>query len=140
MSNFLVADSCINRIVSWMRQQAEPGADCHYPIRALNKQYGYDFWNDKTTCEGYAEALYRLNCVALNERYGENEGEDAHFQYTPALATSIQVLKSLRCWLYQCSEGEVPTTALYRYMDAISLELALHIVQSLSAYDAATWG
>jgi len=50
------------------------------------------------------------------------------------------VIKSLQCWKYQCSEGDIPETKLYQFFEEVEHHLALKIVINLPEYDKATWG
>jgi hypothetical protein len=53
----------------------------------------------------------------------------------------MQVLKSLQCWLYQCNEGDVPTTELYGLFDTdVQMYLMDTIITKLPEYEEATWG
>ena len=88
-------------------------------------------------------AMFDLNCEAVDQRYGPGQAEkfrplDYKFQYLPH-ANNFQALKSLRCWLYQCSEGNVPETELYKAFDEISAAICYGIVTRLPAYEAAQW-
>jgi hypothetical protein len=51
------------------------------------------------------------------------------------------VLKSLRCWLYQCSEGQVVKEPLYRFFnDVVEPYLMSKIICALPEYEQAHWG
>jgi hypothetical protein len=52
----------------------------------------------------------------------------------------LAAMKLLRCWLYQCSEGEVPETALFKAFAELSNTLAQVVVSELAEYEAAPWG
>lgn len=52
----------------------------------------------------------------------------------------MQALKSLRCWLYQCSEGNVPEQPLFKALERYAGDLAFHIVAELPGWNAAEWG
>ena len=90
--------------------------------------------------------MLRLNCQAVDARYGEGESKSFRDDLTYRFAhpygpvTAVQAYKSLTCWLYQCSEGDVPETELYKSMERVSDALAHHIVSESSAYEAAKWG
>ena len=75
--------------------------------------------------------MYQLNVDAVNERYQENNDPDLSFKARHEFANRIQVLKSLRCWLYQCTEGEAVTRPLYTAMETLRHFLALEIVESM---------
>jgi hypothetical protein len=57
----------------------------------------------------------------VDARYGDGEARkfrqlDYRYRETESVPL-VQVLKSLQCWLYQCSEGNVPETELYKLFD-----------------------
>lgn len=89
--------------------------------------------------------LFALNQSALAARYGDNDpppgfrGKAFDPPGRKVGAQNIQHLKSLQCLIYQCSEGEVPETALFKRLEAAEGKLALKIVQGLPAYEAARW-
>ena len=53
--------------------------------------------------------------------------------------TDLQVLKSLDCFLYQCSEGEIDKNPLYIAMDKIRNALKSEIINELEGYKLAVW-
>jgi hypothetical protein len=69
-------------------------------------------------------ALILLNAAALEERYGLTTEERTeynnmafNYEYTEGKQSEVQVLKSARCFNYQCSEGVVPETKLYKRLE-----------------------
>jgi hypothetical protein len=89
-----------------------------------------------------AKAMHQLNREALQARYPSDWREMvedfAGLRFEPA--NTIQTLKSLNCWLYQCAEGDIPeTSGLYAQMKRYEHFLERDIVYSLPAYDKAEW-
>jgi hypothetical protein len=128
MSAFMVEDTTINRVVTWLKRE----------VQRSRIDLTSDQWDEKL-----AQIMFQLNCDGVNARYGEGEAEKfrpLNFTYKPEYASRIQVLKSLQCWLYQCREGNVPDTQLYQFFEAVAHHLALHIVMDLPEYDKAMWG
>lgn len=98
--------------------------------------------------------LLEMNRRALVARYGDNNNADAVPPYRyceprPRPTLLVQVYKSLRCYLYQCSEGDVPHMTLFLQIDA----MRKHIAQALghrgetwsrpeikAIYDKCEWG
>ncbi len=140
MSAFMVADETINRVVEWLYFEVSK-----YPwLRdKLEKATGID-----TTSYAWSKTLGKamcaLNMAGVTDRYGD--GETAHFrtlnyQYKPAHGSSMQVLQSLQCWLYQCTEGEVVKQPLYQFFqDVVEPHLMSRIISELPEYQAAEWG
>jgi hypothetical protein len=140
MSAFMVEDRTINYIVNWLRRQRD---ELHIIPDKLQK-LGID-----TSIPGWAEILghemFQLNIKAVDARYGEGEAVrfrklDYRFEHTEAVPLE-QVLKSLRCWLYQCSEGDIPQTELYKLFDTdVRLYLMSEIISQIPEYEKAYWG
>ena len=101
-------------------------------------------------------ALSEMNCNALNQRYIHDDKAEPeqfpkdynHFEIAGNYrdgafeipASYYQLLKSIDCYLYQCSEGNVPELALYKAVEDIRAMLANWIIRNTIAYNAANWG
>jgi hypothetical protein len=143
MSAFIVADKTINNIVNWLERELEEVYGMII-IRQKLMEQGFD-----TSISGWAErlgyAMFQLNVIAVDDRYGSGEAKrfrplDYHYEVV-APVPMVQVLKSLQCWLYQCNEGDVPTTALYGLFDNdVQLYLMTEIIDTLPEYQNAEWG
>ena len=90
--------------------------------------------------------MFGLNVSGVNARYGEDEAHkfrplDFQYKFIADCGGMVRILKSLRCWLYQCSEGDIPETSeLYKTMKEISNVIASEIIDDLPEYDKAPWG
>jgi hypothetical protein len=140
MSAFMVEDQTINRVVTWLKREAQRS---RFTLDWLAREYSVDLTSDNWD-EKLAKAMFQMNCDGVNARYGEGEAEKfrpLNFTYkTEVYHSLVQVLKSLQCLLYQCSEGHVPGTKLYQFFEEVEHHLALQIVIGLPEYDKATWG
>ena len=140
MSAFMVEDKTINNIVNWLWRELNE----LYCIPPKLKELGFD-----TGTSGWAEhlgqAMFQLNVIAVDARYGSGEAKkfrplDYRYKVTKPVPL-VQVLKSLQCWLYQCNERDVPTTALYGLFDnEVQLYLMTEIIDALPEYQNAVWG
>ncbi len=140
MSAHIVDDACINRIVYYfwfLHTSSFPRRELAC-ITSLETEVGE---------QKLAGEMFMLNCQAVDQRYPGHAQSmpDAFrpldFKYSPVLSTEMQVYKSLSCWLYQCSEGNIPETSeLYKVMDRIKDYMAGKIVSELPEYQAAQWG
>jgi hypothetical protein len=66
------------------------------------------FFFDRGRHELGAE-LIMMNEAAVNARYSENSRRNEPYIWrNPAPFSAVQAYKTIRCYLYQCSEGEVP--------------------------------
>ena len=126
MSSFQVSNKTINRIA--------------------NRLIGEGFYKDKLandlgimSREGLAKALYEMNCEALRQRYGECDVADFPTNITQIFPSNIQEYKSLRCFLYQCSEGNVPETELFKIVEDYTNSLGYSIIYDLNEYQQAKW-
>jgi hypothetical protein len=103
-------------------------------------------------------ALFAMNIEAVTQRYPECKdhpeimpgwtGCEAmpttytfNDNWTP-LGRKERIIdyKAAKCLRYQCSEGNVPETALYRELEALLAANAEEIVTNLPEYEAASWG
>jgi hypothetical protein len=142
MSAFIVANKTINAIVNWLRRDADLDRFSRIPHKL--KELGFD-----TSKAGRAErlgyAMFQLNVIAVDVHYKNGEaGKLRPLDYRYEVLEPVplvQVLKSLQCWLYQCNEGDVPTTALYMLFDNdVQLYLMNEIIDTLPEYQNAYWG
>jgi hypothetical protein len=140
MSAYLVANETINRVVYWLYFEV---AKSQWLREKLEKTSGVD-----TSAYEWAEVLgktmFQLNIDGVNARYGDGEAKqfrNLNYHYQPAHGSAIQVLKSLQCWLYQCTEGEVVKNPLYKFFQGIAQpHLMSSIICDLSEYRTAEWG
>ena len=95
--------------------------------------------------ERLGQAMFQLNVIAVDVRYGSHEARKSRpltyrYQVTEPVPL-VQVLKSLHCWLYQCCEGDIPETELYKLFDSdVRLYLMSEITTQLPEYEKAHWG
>ena len=142
MSAFIVDDKTINGIISWLHDAVKRQTDYSWCVRTL-KELGYKL-DTELGCKRLAEEMFTLNCDSIEQRYGEgqaNEFRDLDFQFRFIRTPShYQALKSMRCLLYQCCEGDVPEQSdLYNALDKVSLELSYQLVSRSKAYETAQW-
>jgi hypothetical protein len=130
MSSFIVEKKTIDRVISALSDNAR--------LREIVRDIGYDIDIEKGK-DRLGQDLWALNVRGYNERYNANETVPPYI-YEHISTSQIQGLKSLRCILYQATEGDVPETRLYQKMLQLSLYWASVIVQNLPEYDNAEWG
>lgn len=94
--------------------------------------------------------LYELNVRALRARYPGDVHVAPAYRYVPENRIDLmQHYKSLRCFLYQCGEGDVPEQPLYLRLVAVRDHLA-HLLghnddgtfrsaERKAAYDRCEW-
>lgn len=95
---------------------------------------------DQEQIQGRMDDLIAMNYAAVNQRYGEDAApHQITYKALPPL-TDLAMLKRLSCYLYQCTEGDVPGWDLYTKVDEARDLLALLICHRLPEYQGAEWG
>jgi hypothetical protein len=142
MSAFIVADTTINRVIDSL--VCDRRREFEWYKKAILTAAQIDLFDaDWTTKLGVSMA--GMNDAAMDSRYSEGTaaGDRAGKAYEYHMVhpdSLIQVYKSLGCYLYQCSEGDVPEVfALYKALEDYKHTLADHIISALPAYDRAEW-
>jgi hypothetical protein len=138
MSAFIVEDETINTVINYLHLK-ESGDDAYWPRRVL-REAEIDL-SSITARKVLAQAMLDLNIQAVNELYGRKMNGDrlliTYWQNHPQ--NVYQVYKSLKCWLYQCAEGSVPETDLFKLMDNMAKAIAMYIVETSPAFTVADW-
>jgi len=138
MSAFLVGDPTINHIADMMVYG--PVSQYISPILPHLEQ------------KECANRLKILNLESLNQRYGDNwddvdaEVSDERFDKYPIRIMNntpapslIQSLKHVQCYLFQCNEGNVPDSSLYKDVEKLQNGLIWEIISNMKEYNQATW-
>lgn len=149
MSSFLVRSETIASVAYAIIQ-----CDNKYSIN--NERAGYNLQNatrylfagDRQAAikkwEGLADAINLMNLEALGERYGYEDllqqAECVDLEAKPEKLSPAQLLKSLHCILYQCAEGDIPQTPLYKALEDIAKNLPSRIIMCTKSYQDAAWG
>lgn len=133
MSAFVVQDKTINTVVSYLVMTKE-----WYTHKLTDM--GYDL-EKKLSVEKLAKDMFFLNCEAVDARYGKGEAEkfrplDFKYCFT-CTVNAYMAMKSLSCWLYQCSEGNIDKSPLYITMKEIEGDIAKEIVCKMPQYENA---
>lgn len=136
MSAFIVAPECVERLVTFLLPCREFLKENPPPGVALRpaETYGQRLYN----------SLMSMNVAAVNQRYGERHKPARHkFQHRGA--PLVQVYKDAQCLSYQCMEGDVPDSAGYKWLEAVTAMLKAcydaepHPTPD-KAYNDALWG
>lgn len=131
MSAFIVEKQTIDRIINSILARR---TELTYAEGIPNIPF-----DNQEELTAFGQKLWNMNIDAVNQRYDESN-DIPTYAFARIKVSHIQALKSLRCFLYQCSEGDVPATKLYKELDKLSLELAYMITTESQAYDNAEWG
>ncbi len=93
--------------------------------------------------------LFDLNIKSLQQRYEDQKdivptAEDykqAKKVFNQPFGTSdYQLLKSLKCYLYQSCEGNCTKDDLYKAVDCVSENISSDIISQIPQYNEAKWG
>lgn len=144
MSAFICNDLTINSIINSLAYNArfdharaafgQPAAYYHLIPRPQTDEEEDEYLR-------LAADLHQLNVDAVNQRYRCDDEAD----YTPRLSAfrtpeAMQAYKSAQCLLYQCSEGNVPETPLYKALAEMKNRMAEAVIYGLPEYQTAKWG
>src|SRR5436190_6842095 len=110
MSAYIVDEKTIYKIVTFLGREFVKDSY----IRRIAYDFGVDVdtyeWRDKLV-----KRMHELNISAIEQRYHKTLTRQ-ELTYVPILVSSkVEAFKALQCWLYQCMEGTIPETELYRY-------------------------
>lgn len=150
MSVYIVAPSTLGKIIAALSCTPAP-----YNPPYVEKLFpGLDLSSPNQYVDFLFE-LHELNCEAVEARYQHHgpcdrvvnfkEVEVMVAELKPRLSLSptaawSQALKAIDCYLYQCSEGDVPERELYQKIEKLSSLIAGDLARNTKAYDDAPWG
>lgn len=93
---------------------------------------------DVSDFAGHAESLgmmlHNLNVEALHQRYGDDRStysykhEDCRQSSHETKRLMVNTFHRLSCFLYQCSEGDVPDSTVYNSLRTLQNSIAYHLV------------
>ena len=124
MSAYIVHPRTMNQVVTYIVSNSSAFGDF--------KDIGLDTPGD------LGQAFYIMNADAVEERYGDREPVPL-FSYRPEVVSKVQVFKAMRNLLYQCTEGAVPESNLFKLLDSLSREVAMYAVYECEEFAAASW-
>lgn len=134
MSAFVVETQTIDNILTALETMNRRQG---WPERRL-KELGFELGPEGFNALG--QAMLQLNVDAYNHHYeGSQPVESYRHRYRSI--SPLQGYKSLQCWLYQCSEGDVPNQPLFTFFhDKVKPIMADGIIADIPQYDRCTWG
>ena len=98
--------------------------------------------------ERLADAMLAMNIDAFRQRYSirtvlsdlEYINLDKRKWHPLEAFSEVQFFKSLQCFLYQCSEGDVDEKPLYKALADVEATMPADIKRDSPEYEAAEWG
>lgn len=139
MSAFIVSDSTINGFITTISTDSDIRLPAQRALSLLPKPYDLGHPND---VDRLAFDCFRLNMLGVDSCYADGESvkfRGLNFKPHRVVVSRVQAYKSLCCFIYQCSEGNVPAMPLFRALKSIKAHIADAIVCQLPAYEKATW-
>jgi hypothetical protein len=136
VSAFLVEEKTLNRILNYLDDELRRSAWLRSKFEA---DLGVNFAGDWKTALG--QKMWDLNQLSLGYRYADPQ-QELLYHFSHESCSDIQAYKSLRCWLYQCCEGDIPEVSkLYTFFDTVVVRhIASSIITTTPAYEEAEWG
>jgi len=143
MSSFIVKDKSINKIVTFFIKCSYDNEMSNSLIGDILTEEGYNLnykENDlNPDAQRLSEYMKGLNLNAVNYRYNEDL-QDFKIKFEEITENNeFQILKSLQCFLYQCSEGEIPETKLFKMLKEIEEVLKNKVLDGIEDYKKAKW-
>jgi hypothetical protein len=165
MSSFVVSPEVINRIVTFLDTKSTRNTIHQSEYRRLLAKYlmipnteesiyNYDYSDAmRIDKQKLVDALYAMNVEAVHQRYGDTSpltmpghvptnkqlAQFGSIPYRYTETTMVQAFKSVQCLSYQCSEGNVPDSPLYKFLEELENIIAKQIVSDLPEYEKAKW-
>ena len=139
MSSYIVEEKTIDRILSFLRDRSTGTIDNSMVKTWVSKLQLSDLFDNKKMT-AFGKKLYKLNLKAVIERYDKKHGfELAKYIFNYRLEKIEQAYNSLRCFTYQCSEGNVPKTKLFKQMEELEMIVARMIADREADKIKAEW-
>lgn len=136
MSAFMCSKNTLSAVTEHImrRRTDRPGSTCAPWYSLQGMENARKLWGE----------LRDLNRAALVARYGEADafGVPDVPERIPSWPSPSRpcLCKVLDCYLYQCSEGDLPETSLlYKEVERARDELRAKIVRDLPEYEAGPW-
>lgn len=137
MSNYVVNDETINRIIAGLEQCSRFGDFITFPrlTEDLRNQL------NEVTAADFGKAMHRLNVGSVEANYNEDHSDqyDLYRFRAERVPTPQQLYKSIHCFMYQCEEGNTDSP-LFRALDEFRSHLARWLVERTREYDGLEWG
>jgi hypothetical protein len=132
MSAFIVSTDCMHRVVDAIMEDHRRNSE---PFAGIPKE-------SPDAADMIGRQLFQLNRRAVLDRYPGDEEYAAvpAYSHHPLRASKVARFKAIRCLLYQCSEGDVPESPIFKQLEDVSWDLAYTIISELPEWECADWG
>ena len=141
MSVFMISDKTMARVVNTVTKRNNGYPTGHpFTFGGLALEH-----NKAESLSVLGTALYKMNAEAMHQRYGDiatvtDEAPAYRHRNIWPESNRYQDFKSVRCLIYQASEGDVPETSdLFKALEQMAGDMAYDIVSQDHRFDAAEW-
>ena len=138
MSAYIVNKKTIDKIVTHIYNQQLETVKSYYPAIYQASQENDNDGLQPVNPQKLGQRLWAMNVKAVDARYKEQNPVEL-YRFDLCVSRRIQTYKSLQCYLYQCSEGDVPQLPLYQELQQLLSDIASTIINNLSEYEEADW-
>ncbi len=141
MSSFIVSNECMSNVINGLYWNHGFKEMYRHQIHKKMNLDNYDKDSD-LAYQDFGNKLFELNQKAVMARYPEDKTNYAQihkFEWKDRSVSDLQFLKSVQCLMYQCSEGDVPNTELYKWLEVLERCLMAHIINKMPEYNQAAW-
>lgn len=135
MSSFIVSEDCMNDIINGLFMANSFNNENQFIERA-----GYV---GTPGFQRLGDDLLNLNARGTGQRYKDEKmlltihrfkwDKERH------IPSAWQVLKSLRCLHYQCSEGDTEKTEMFKFLDELLRRWTDYLIDKIPEYAGARW-
>ena len=145
MSAFIITEKTMRSIIYnlfWNHDFKRVNSIFRYnDYRVIDEHDHKDFHN-------LAKEFYAMNRDAVKQRYNEPDNSDyikipdcdkIDWTGPGTNLNKFQALKSMHCLKYQCSEGNVPKTPLYKFLEDLIHNWESYIINEIPEYKNAGW-
>jgi hypothetical protein len=148
MSAFMVESVTVNSLAKMLMCKnfaysvfAVPNSEA---VRQLFPIGGNSGKNVFHTWEELADAMFLMNLKAMFHRYGREalleSTEEVLFDAEPDFLSTLQFFRSLDCYLYQCSGGNVQNSLLFKALSDMTEYVRHSLEYDEREYGAAVFG
>ena len=142
MSSYIVSERTINAIATFVyygkESESNAGNNSKNYTKSVMEKYGYNIWIEEGA-DKLVNDLYEMNLKAVDYRYSETNPREK-ISFKVEIQPLMQVLKCMRCLRYEASEGNIPKTKAYRFLDELINKTQAWYIDNLPEYDKAEWG
>lgn len=136
MSAWIVSKENIDRVITALLLLEKKSSMSPVPKLSLIK--------DQEGVNGLGTQLWGMNEDAVKQRYGRPYNDlpgskVVKYKFVTSEADPYQLIMSIHCLGYQCAEGNVPETDLYKAVKKLEEEFEAYLVRTDPRYKNAKW-